>query len=340
LLLAAGIAVLGTVRVIRAGGPGENRPDEPRAGKVSLEKAAAFLDGAARAWQKRHGCFTCHTNYAYLYARPALVDQGQAPAHVEVRAALEDLVDTRWAKTGPRWDAEVVATAAALAYHDAATTGQLHALTRRALDRMWTVQRADGGWRWINCDWPPMESDDHYGATLAAVAVGVAPEGYARTDAARQGLEKLRRYFRANPAQMPHHRAMLLWAASYLPELMPAADRRVAVAELRALQRPDGGWSAAGLGDWKRADRKAQDPQTSDGYGTGFVVFVLRRAGVPADDPAVRRGAAWLRANQRESGRWFARSLHRDGRHYLTHAGTAFAVMALAACEEKAAGPR
>jgi hypothetical protein len=29
-----------------------------------------------------------------------------------------------------------------------------------------------------------MESDDHFGATMAAIGVGVAPEGYAQTDAA------------------------------------------------------------------------------------------------------------------------------------------------------------
>ena len=36
--------------------------------------------------------------------------------------------------------------AAVLAHNDAATTGKLHPLTHKALDRMWTVQREDGGW--------------------------------------------------------------------------------------------------------------------------------------------------------------------------------------------------
>ena len=31
-------------------------------------------------------------------------------------------------------------------------------------------------------------------------------------------------------------------------------------------------------------------------------------------------------------GRWFTRSLNRDNKHYLSHVGTAFAVMALAEC--------
>ena len=77
------------------------------------------------------------------------------------------------------------------------------------------------------------------------------------------------------------------------------------------------------------------DLVTSDGYGTGFVVFVLRRAGVPADDPAVARGVAWLKRHQRASGRWFTRSLNKDNEHFISHAGSAFAVMALAACGEK-----
>src|SRR5205085_7776528 len=161
---------------------GPNRKDEPLAKTFSVERAAHFLDNAALAWQNEKKCFTCHTNYAYLYARPLV--NAEAAAHKEVRRFAEELVRERWQKQGPRWDAEVVATAAALAFNDAATTGKLHPLTRTALDRMWTVQREDGGFTWIKCDWPPLESDDYYGATLAAIAVGRAPEKYAQNEAA------------------------------------------------------------------------------------------------------------------------------------------------------------
>ena len=64
------------------------------------------------------------------------------------------------------------------------------------------------------------------------------------------------------------------------------------------------------------------------------MLYVLRQAGVPAADKQEQRGAAWLKANQRESGRWFTRSANRDNKHYISHAGTAFAVMALAECGE------
>ena len=100
------------------------------------------------------------------------------------------------------------------------------------------------------------------------------------------------------------------------------------------MQKEDGGWSAATLGEWARADDSEQDTVSSDGYGTGFVLFALQQAGAPMNDERMRRGVEWLKANQRESGRWIARSLYKDNKHYLSHAGSAFAVMALAGAEE------
>ncbi len=311
--------------------PAANTPDEPMAKAFSMARATEFLDSAALDWQKTRGCMTCHTNYAYLMARPAV--SAAAPAHAEVRKFAEQLVTERWPDKGPRWDAEVVATATVLALNDAATTGQLQDVTRQALDKMWTLQREDGGWTWIKCDWPPMESDDHFGVTFAAVGVGAAPAGYADTPAAKAGMEKLRNYLRENPAPTLHHKAMILWGASYTPNLMSDADKQDCIASLRKLQHEDGGWGLATLGDWQRGDGSAQDTASSDGYGTGFVIYVLRRAGVPANDAQLQRGVAWLRTHQRESGRWFSRSLHADSKHYITHAGTAFAVLALAACD-------
>jgi squalene-hopene/tetraprenyl-beta-curcumene cyclase len=99
------------------------------------------------------------------------------------------------------------------------------------------------------------------------------------------------------------------------------------------LQKTDGGWGLATLGDWERADGLQQDTTSSDGYGTGFVVYVLRQAMIPKDDARLQRAVVWLKSHQRESGRWFTRSLNKDSKHYITHAGSAFAVMALAECD-------
>ena len=50
--------------------PAANDREEPIAKKYSLQRAAHFLDSASLQWQKQRKCMTCHTNYAYLYARP------------------------------------------------------------------------------------------------------------------------------------------------------------------------------------------------------------------------------------------------------------------------------
>ena len=67
------------------------------------------------------------------------------------------------------------------------------------LSFMWTVQEDDGGFDWLKCDWPPMESDDHYGVTFAALGIGQAPDGYAETPLAKKGLEGIRKYLAQRP---------------------------------------------------------------------------------------------------------------------------------------------
>jgi squalene-hopene/tetraprenyl-beta-curcumene cyclase len=58
----------------------------------------------------------------------------------------------------------------------------------------------------------------------------------------------------------------------------------------------------------------------------------LRQANVPAADPALKRGVNWLLSHQRISGRWFTRSLNNDKEHYISRAGSAYAVLALKSC--------
>lgn len=315
--------------------PAPTKPDEPLAKAYSPAMAAAYLDGVGVNWTRDRKCVTCHTNLPYLMARPAL--KGSDAGWREVRTFLEADA-AKWSKGGkPRGDTFVVVTAAGLAFTDAAA-GKLSDATRQAFDAMWAVQTPTGEWNWIKCDWPPMEHDDYYGATLAAVAVGVAPGGYAESAAAAAGLAKLRAYLTKTPAPDLHHKTMLLWASAKVRGLMADADRKATVEALRAKQHADGGWGLPSLGTYARRDKTMNDPAApSDGYATGLAVYVLRQAGVPAADPAVAKGAAWLKANQRESGRWFTRSLNNDKAHHITNAGTAFAVMALAACGEPVA---
>lgn len=319
-----------------ATGFGRNRAEEPLAQRLSLEQAAAFLDSVSLQWTQQRQCGTCHTNYPYLLARPR-IRAGGREAELQVRRFFEERVagwDSPEPGRKPRWDTEVVATAAFLAMHDAATTGRLHPLTRQALDRMWTLQKPEGHWNWLKCDWPPAEHDDYYGVIVALLGVGMAPDGYRDTPQAQAGIAKAKTWLAKNPPTSLHHQAMLLWAAVYYPDLLSAQEKSRIITELKQAQNADGGWALPRLGEWiAKGKRRVPMEGPSDGYATGLVVFVLRQAGLPKTDPVIARGLEWLRQNQRESGRWFTRSLNTENHHFVTHMGTCFAVMALTCLE-------
>ena len=342
--MAAGLAVLWLALEGLAAGPQAQdyvRPkngseDEPLAAALSYDKAAEFLDNGAVSWTRTKKCGTCHTNYPYLLARSLLAPKGETPAAMaEVQQFFQGRA-ARWDKTKPAFDTEVVATAGVLAVYDSLTTGKLHPVTRQALDRMWTVQRKDGTWNWLKEDYPPFEFDDYFGVVFAAMVLGMAPDNYAQGESAREGLGRLRQYLNHEAPPNLHHRTWLLWASTKLDGLMTAEQRQGAMKELLALQREDGGWSLPSFADWKGDDGKPNDlTRPSDGYATGLAVYVLRQAGLAADHEKVRRGVTWLKTHQRESGRWFTHSLNsnKSGYHYISNAGTCFAVMALKACE-------
>ena len=313
--------------------------DEPLAASFSLQKAAEYLDRAAIDWQERRKCGTCHTNFAHVMLRSALTPIVPEPR--SVRAYIETIVEERWKTKGPRWDAEVVVAATTLAWNDRARAlgtkpHELDDATRTAFERMAALQRPDGGWNWLKCGWPPMESDDHYGVTFAALGIGATPESFQRSETATKMLAGIRRYLKEHAAPTLHHRAMVAWASTLVEGLIDAATRSKILAELSSTQLDDGGWAVAALLDrWEdheRQDDAAQSLTTSDGYGTAFAIVVLRAAGIDAKDPRIRRGLRWLRENQRASGRWFTPSPTKDSKHYLTHAGTALAGWAFAKC--------
>jgi squalene-hopene/tetraprenyl-beta-curcumene cyclase len=108
-------------------------------------------------------------------------------------------------------------------------------------------------------------------------------------------------------------------------------------------QRADGGWSIRNFAqpeEWGKGNRAAKlraepelaDPP-SDGHMTGLAIIALRKAGVPASDPRIQRGIQWLLTNQRASGRWYTRSLNRDGWQFITYSGTAYPLLALGLCD-------
>ena len=320
--------------------------DEPIAETLSLERALAYLEDGARAWANHRGCVSCHTTGWYGILRPQLAESlGQPDA--DFRAFLEERLQDRLA-TDPEElqqdvnPAEVVHLAASLASWDAHVDGRLSPETGQALQLMFSLQRDDGAWHSPDT-WPPFESDAYQLATVAAMGVGLAPgwlEQATSPELQRQ-IASLREYLRRVPPPHDYARVALLWADGYLPGVISADTKRDIVRTILDRQRPDGGWSIRSFAqpeEWGRGNRAERlraeadfgDP-ASDGHQTGLAVVVLSSAGVPPTHPAVQRGVEWLTRNQRESGRWWTKSLNTETWHFITYTGTLYPVMALAA---------
>ena len=314
--------------------------EDALADTFSMERAASFLDRVAVTWGEKYGCVTCHTNGLYLTAPPEIFGERRAFEIAHDQAAR--YVRSWRANDVPGNDVpapdvpDVVGTSAFLAINEAQSgEKELSDITVEALDRAWSLQDEGGHWTGFVSNWPPFY-DRQWPVTLMVIATGMAPGDYASTDAAVEGMRRIRDHIDANPPEFAHNRGMLLWAGSVNEGLVSDADRQRWIDELLDLQRDDGGWASGKLGVWRMRKGLDTDPPVtveSDGYGTGFVMYVLRQAGVPASHAAIQRGVGWLKANQRAGGYWWTQSIRNSftTSNFLTHAGTTFAVKALAA---------
>jgi squalene-hopene/tetraprenyl-beta-curcumene cyclase len=352
------------------------RPEAKIATSWDQKAAAAYLDQRESWWTgwsgaaRDHGtfCVSCHTSVAYAISRPglrsALAEQGPS---TNERKLLDNVIKRvrLWKDVEPFYTdhgykaeesrgTEAVLNALILAAHDA-QSGQLTDDTRTAFDNMWVLQDKTGdkkgAWSWLQFDLEPWEANDsqYYGAALAAVAVGTAPENYRLTPEIQTNLKFLREYLdREYLNQSTINRVVLLWASTKLPGLLEPDQQHSIVDEVLSKQQYDGGWELSslaypptGLGlskllrTWIREDGTSQKRE-SDGYATGLIVLVLQQAGLDRKSPPLTRGTSWLMANQNAAdGSWPSYSLNKrrnpssDAGRFMSDAATAYAVLAL-----------
>ncbi|MGB6596109.1 MAG: hypothetical protein WBE70_03210 [Candidatus Acidiferrum sp.] len=356
-----------------------HQPDTHAANSWDQKAAAAYLDQRAGWWMdwpraaRDHEtfCVSCHTAVPYAMSRPALRDAlaEQAPSPNE-RRLLENVTKRvrLWKEVAPFYSdadrgvyksvesrgTESVLNALILSSNDASKGsrgGHLSVDTLSAFENMWAEQQTTGvdkgAWRWLRFKNEPWEADDsgYYGAALAAVAVGIAPENYRAKPEIQNNLKMLREYLnRGCAAQTSINRAVLLWASAKVPELLEPERQKALINELLSKQQADGGWSLSSLvGPWTRHDGTAQEAKI-DGYATGLITFALQEAGTSKENVQLKRGLAWLLASQDKArGSWLAYSLNNNEEHHISpetalfmnDAATAYAVLALNASENR-----
>lgn len=369
-----------------------DRPNTETHTTWDAKRAAAYLDQRESWWTKwpaaerDHGtfCVSCHTVMPYVLSRSvlrkALAEDGPTPNERLLLANVAKRVQL-WKEVAPYYDdkdygpnkaaesraTEAVLNAFILASTDA-QTGKLSEDTRMALDEMWALQQtqgdAKGAWLWQVFDLKPWESrgSQYYGATLAAIATGTAPEAYRARPETRNNLTMLSAYLQRNSAaQSTLNRVTLLWASTKLPGLLSTEKKQAILDEVMAKQRADGGWSMSSValtwrdlnlqspfgffGKWKRDDGTPQEVQ-SDGLATGFIIFVLEQAGASRQQNQIKRGLDWLVQHQNPTeGSWTAYSLNKrrvpssNVGHFMSDAATAFAVLALSDADQLRANP-
>jgi len=336
---------------------------------VSWDKkaAATYLDGREGWWMnwpraaRDHGtfCVSCHTAVPYAISRPALrsvlgeqtatVNEQKLVDNVTIRVRLWKDVEPWYSdenvgvhKTRESRGTESILNAFILSNYDA-QTGSLSADTILAFANMWALQQQagdeKGSWSWYQFDNQPWEASDsqYYGAALAAIAVGTAPENYKSSPEVQSNLKSLREYLAGHASkQSLLNRIMLLWVSAKLPGIVEPEGSRAIVAEIFSKQQDDGGWSLTSLiGPWKRHDGTPLET-TSDGYATGLAIYVLEQTGITRKNLKMNQGLLWLVNNQdKTEGRWLAYSLNRkrdlssDTGPFMNDAATAYAVLAL-----------
>src|SRR5690349_9932043 len=263
-----------------------DKPESKIENSWDPKAAAAYLDRRQSWWMEWHTaqrdhetfCVSCHTAVPYALSRSALraalAEQAPSPNerrlldNVTKRVRLWKDVEPFYSdakdgvnKTAESRGTEAVLNALILASHDA-QNGRLSDDTRAAFDNMWALERTTGNqkgaWSWLKFNNEPWEANDsdYYGAALAAVAAGTAPENYRSTPEIQNDLKLLRDYLtREYAKQSTINRVVLLWASAKLPGLLAAGQRESILNEVLSKQQADGGWSLSSLvGTWKRAD--------------------------------------------------------------------------------------
>ncbi len=323
--------------------------DEPTRDVLSVKHAADYLEQGTLAWAKARKCVSCHTNGSYMQVRPALSAKLGRPSDdaraflIEQLNSLKELKKPQLA-SGIR-PAQVIYIAAGLAEWDAHVAKKLSPETDEALRVMFRIQKESGEWGSADC-WPPFESSPYQEATVAAMALATAPGWleHLTDEKLKESVARLKTYLRDTPPPQEYDRLLLLWSATRMSDLLDAAKKTELVEAVWKHQREDGGWSIRTFGQpeqWgkgNRAEKLRAEPEfnnpPSDGHQTALAVIVLRDAGVPADEPRLKRAVDWLKKNQRVSGRWWTRSLNTDTFHFITYSGTAYALLALDKCGE------
>jgi len=320
----------------RGSGPRRDPVAPPAAGgtadaRAALARSLAVLLPASSTFRDKTNCISCHHNGLPAMAAANARRKGITIDERLDRKNLDDQLGffRRNAVRVMAGDPAVGGEALTVGYTQMGLAASGHAPdTVTAMMTHWLLARQmpDGSWLGNGLNRPPLE---YSLVSHTAMAVGglVSYPVPGRRNELTEAVRRARQWLlAAQPASAEEHgmRLMgLVWTGA------PQARVSDAIRKIRERQEADGGWS--------QFSRTAPDA-----YATGLSLYALHVAGVPASDPAYRKGVAFLLASQYPDGSWFVRShsfpVQRYfesgfpfGRHqWISEAGTSWASLAIA----------
>jgi squalene-hopene/tetraprenyl-beta-curcumene cyclase len=153
------------------------------------------------------------------------------------------------------------------------------------------MQQPEGNWRGGGSR-PPLTFDDF---TTTAFMIRALSNYGAPADAADTAarIERARNWMQKTAADRTQERAFKLLGLSWARADRAAIDS--AIAALRYLQRPDGGWGQL-------------PAMPTDAYASGMALYALSEAGVAASDQRYQAGLKYLLSTQASDGTWHVKT--------------------------------
>jgi ankyrin repeat protein len=285
--------------------------------RAAARQSLARVEQAMQVFNKRTGCVSCHHEGTGRYTLAFARDRGYT-----INAAFARLQEQRTLGTlnelAPQLDRAVAdpaeipnvpivdigdyaptygAVLLALEAHGVAPTPAIQA----AATVLGRVQSPDGAWRFGLMRVPAQSSFFTTTAQAIRVLKHYAPGTIG--EEVEERVSRARHWLATTPAPNTEDRVYRLlglkWAGA------SGADRAEAIRELRASQRPDGGWG--------------QLPgMASDAYATGSALFALAQGGdVDPRDPAYQRGIRFLLRTRQPDGSWYVYKRAMPANNYM-----------------------
>jgi squalene-hopene/tetraprenyl-beta-curcumene cyclase len=331
--------------------------DEPKAqfGPESLKAAVDYMEQGALSWVREKSCINCHTTGPYMAERPYLNAYYGLPNKEVWEDFASDIPVGKKPKPTVKHGKEHVSggfisvwRALGLAEWDRLVEHKLSPETEKALQDMLNRQMPNGAFATVGEAEIPYITTDFELTVQAVRTMAVAPGWLAgQTDpAVLQQVEKMKQYMRGEKFKNDYDRLLRLQVEPLMPDVFSDSEVAESLALLSSRQHEDGGWSLRDMSapeDWSfnmtpeilgifKKLPDAAKPE-SDPYMTAFAIVLMRELGIAKEDPRIQKGLAWLKREQRISGRWWMHSLYRETYHYITYIATAQAMKAFALCD-------